>query len=84
MEAHRVNKQLHTVLGHHGVVFVSYLIEGEAVLEAGATAAADEYAQLQVGIAFLFDQLFNFIGRIVGKQQRILHFGHCIHDRSPC
>ena len=55
--AHRVDQQRDAVLLHRGVVFVDDLVEGEAVLESRAAAAGDEYAQLELGVALLVDQL---------------------------
>src|SRR5262245_38050590 len=48
--AHRVDEQRDAVLLHHSVIVVLHLVEGEAVLEAGAAAARDEHAQLEVGV----------------------------------
>src|SRR5512146_3570832 len=71
LEAHRIDQQLHPVLAHPGVVFIDDFVEREAILEAGAAAAADEHAQLQVGIAFFLDQLLHFIRRAVRKHERV-------------
>src|SRR5713226_7006772 len=51
--ANRVDEELDAVLLHHGVVRVLHLVEGEAVLEAGAAAARDEHAELELRVALL-------------------------------
>src|SRR5690606_31395981 len=48
------------------------LIELEAVLEARTATAGDVDAQLEVGIAFLADQLADLRGRGRGEVQRLL------------
>src|SRR5882724_6935012 len=63
--AHRVDQQADTVLLHHGIVFVLHLVEGESILESGATATGNEDAQLEPGIAFFLDQLLHLVGRAV-------------------
>src|SRR5213593_1811325 len=51
--AHRIDQERHSILVHPCIVFGDILVEGEAVLEAGAAAAADEHPQLELRIAFL-------------------------------
>jgi hypothetical protein len=55
--AHRVDEQLHAVLGHDGVVVIGDLVEGEAVLESRAAASLHEDAQLEVRVPFFGDQV---------------------------
>src|ERR1700720_1556095 len=54
--AHRVDQQRDAVLFHRRIVLVDGLVERETLMEAGTPATGNEYAQLEVGIAFLFDQ----------------------------
>ena len=77
--AHRVYQQLHAVFSHRRVVFIGDFIESETILETGAAAALHEYAQFQVGIAFLFDQLRNLGSGAIGKNYWCWHFGYGVH-----
>src|SRR5262245_16384489 len=77
--AHRIDEQGDAVLLHRGVVLVLHLVEGEAVLEARAAAAGDEYTELELRIAFLVDQLLDLVGGAVGEDQRRRHLGNGIH-----
>ena len=61
------------MLGHGGVVFIGDLIEGETILETGATAALHEHAQFQIRIAFFGNQVSDFGGRAVGEDNRLRH-----------
>src|SRR6267378_1411540 len=81
--AHRVDEQQDAVLFHHGVVLVLHLVEGKAVLEARAAAAGDEHAQLELGIAFLVDQLPDLVRSAVAEHQRRRHLGDCVHFITP-
>jgi 1,6-anhydro-N-acetylmuramate kinase len=91
LQAHRVDQQGDAVLLHLRVVVVDDLVEGEAVLEPGAAAALHEHAQLQVGVAFLIDEIGHLGGRTVGEHQRERkgiggsgqRFGEGIHDWFP-
>src|SRR5258705_7084944 len=55
---------------HHRVVVALHFVESKTVLKSGAAATRDEYAQFQFGIAFLFDQLLDFIRGAVGENER--------------
>jgi hypothetical protein len=70
LQAHRVDQQGDAVLGHLRVVVVDDLVEREAVLEARAAATLDEDAQLEVGVAFLVDQLLHLVRGAVGEDER--------------
>jgi hypothetical protein len=86
--AHRVDQQGDAVLYHRGVIVVHDLVEGEAVLEARATAALHEDAQFQVGIALFLDQLGDLlrgaVGEVDGRRHgvlllRAMQFSDCGH-----
>src|SRR5690606_31705428 len=77
------DQQGHTVLLHHGVVFVGLFVEGEPVLESRASAALHEDAQLQVRVALLGDQLAHLGGGGIGEHQGGGHLGDCIHWSTP-
>jgi hypothetical protein len=49
-------------------------------LESRATATLHEYAQLQVVVALLIDQLLDLVGRTFGEDQGCWHFGNCVHS----
>jgi hypothetical protein len=62
------------------VIVVLGTVEGERVLEAGATAAANGDAQrLALGVVLTAQQLADLPGRLVGKDDRLLwSLGHFI------
>src|SRR5205807_8402425 len=68
---------------HICYVLVLHVCDGNAVLEARAAAAGDEHAQLELGIAFLVDQLPHLVGRAVAEHQRRRHLGDCVHFIAP-
>src|SRR5690606_22855759 len=72
LQAQRVDQQGDAVALHRDVVLGLVLIELEAVLEARTATAGDVDAQLEVGIAFLADQLADLRGRGRGEVQRLL------------
>src|SRR5579863_9489124 len=76
LEAHGVHQQGDALVLHTGVAFFALLVEGEAVLEAGAAAAGDEHAQLEGDVALLLDQLFHLARCGVGEDER---FYLCVH-----
>src|SRR2546422_567832 len=78
-----IDEQHDAVLFHHGVVLVLHLVEGKAVLETRAAAAGDEHAQLELGIAFLVDQLPDLVRGAVAEHQRRRHLGNCVHFITP-
>src|SRR6185437_10129331 len=55
--AHGIDEQGDAFVDHAGIAFLRLLVEGEAVLEAGATAAGDEHPQLESRVALLLDEL---------------------------
>ena len=77
--AHWVDEQGHPIFFHGGIVFIDFFIKGKTILEAGTTATGNEYAQLEAGITLFLDQLFNLVGRTVGKQQRTGDIGNSVH-----
>ena len=84
--AHGVNQQGHAIFGHGGVVFIGDLVKGEAVLKAGAAAALNENAQLELRVAFFSDQVSHLGSSAVGEDKRGGHFGldvlcNCAHGR---
>src|SRR5260221_1347953 len=81
--AHRVDEQHHPVFLHHRVVVAFHLVESKTVLKSGAAAARDEYAQFPIGIAFLVDQLLDFIYGAVGENERLGHLRDCVHISTP-
>src|SRR5450759_2469159 len=66
--AHGINEKLHAVLFHDSVIFVADLIEGETILQAGATATRHENTKLEVGIAFFLNQRLDLVGCTIGKK----------------
>src|SRR5258705_4921244 len=68
---------------HHRVVVALHFVESKTVLKSGAAATRDEYAQFQFGIAFLVDQLLDFIRGAVGENKRRGHLRDCIHISTP-
>jgi anhydro-N-acetylmuramic acid kinase len=91
LQAHRVDQQRDAVLVHLRVVFVDDFIKGETVLEARATATLHKHPQLQLGVAFFINQLFDLARRAVGEDQRHRrHLGlrglnivcNCAHGKS--
>ena len=79
LQAHGIDQQHDTVLLHRRVVFIDRLVERKTVLKSGAAAARDKDAQLEIHVAFFIDQLLHFGGRVFRKDERIGHFGHCVH-----
>ena len=88
IDAVRTLRLARELLDGHDLVKLEVLgdVEGETILKAGTTAAADEHAQLQAGVAFFLDQPLHLVGRAVGKQHRVLHFhfgylhfSYCVH-----
>src|SRR5690606_16826053 len=69
LEAHGVDQKLDTGLVDGGVVFVDGFVEGEAVLETGTAATLDEDAQLEVGVAFFEEQVFDLGCGGIGKDE---------------
>src|SRR5690606_30706652 len=69
LKAHRVDHQADALALDDGVVLGHFLIEGEAVLEAGAATAGDEHPQLQARIALFIDQALHLVRRALGKDQ---------------
>jgi hypothetical protein len=60
LQAERIDEQRDAVAIERQVVLGALLVEGEAVLETRAAAAADVDAQLERGVAFLGDELADF------------------------
>src|SRR4029077_15486305 len=81
--AHRIDEESDAVLVRPSVVSVLHLVEVEAVLEARAAAAGDEYPKLELGVAFLVDELLDLVGRVVAEGQRGGHLGYCVHTFTP-
>src|SRR5216684_845450 len=81
--AHRVDEQHHPVFLHHRVVVAFHLVESKTVLKSGAATAGDKHAQLQFGVAFLVDQLLDFVCGAVGENKRGGHLCDCIHVSTP-
>ena len=61
LQRQRIDQQRHAVALHRKVVLGLGLIEGEAVLEPRASAAADIHAQLQRRVAFFGNQLVDLV-----------------------
>lgn len=68
--AHRVDQERQAVFLDFEIVVVFDFIKGKTILEAGATAAVDEYAQFQIGIVLFGDQVGNFGAAAVSKDNR--------------
>lgn len=68
--AHWVNQERQAVFLDFKIVVVFDFIKGKTILEAGATAAVDEYAQFQIGIVLFSDQVGNFGAAAVSKDNR--------------
>lgn len=68
--AHRVNQERQAVFLDFKIVVVFDFIKGKTILEAGATAAVDEYAQFQIGIVLFGNQVGNFGAAAVSKDNR--------------
>ena len=69
LEAQRVDQKRDTLVGKFRVTLLDLLVEGEAVLEAGAAAAGHEHPQFEPGIALLTDQLADLAGGGVSEFQ---------------
>ena len=57
LQAQRIDQQHRAVAFHRDVVLGLLFVEFEAVLEARAATAGNVDAQLEIGVAFLADQL---------------------------
>lgn len=68
--AHRVNQERQAVFLDFKIVVVFDFIKGKTILEAGATATVDEYAQFQIGIVLFGNQVGNFGAAAVSKDNR--------------
>ena len=68
--AHRVNQERQAVFLDFKIVVVFDFIKGKTILEAGATATVDEYAQFQIGIVLFGYQVGNFGAAAVSKDNR--------------
>lgn len=68
--AHRVNQERQAVFLDFKIVVVFDFIKGKTILEAGATAAVDEYAQFQIWIVLFGNQVGNFGAAAVSKDNR--------------
>src|SRR5258707_1103592 len=81
--AHRVDEQHYPVFLHHRVVVALHFVESKAVLKPGAAATRDKHAQLQFGVAFLVNQLLDFVRRAVSENKRGGHLCDSIHISTP-
>src|SRR5438445_2476175 len=81
--AHRVDDQHHPVFLHLRVVVALYFVERKTVLRPLAAATRDKHAQLQFGVAFLVDQLLDFVGGAVSENKRRGHLCDSIHVSTP-
>src|ERR1700754_5189602 len=70
LQRKRIHHQGHAFTRHGKIVFGLFLVEREAILEARTTAAADIHAQLEAGIAFLFDQFVHLAGGGFSEDER--------------
>ena len=70
LEAHRVHHQAHAIALDHGIVIGDIFVEGEAILEARATAAGDGYTQFQARIASSSINVFTLLAAPRVKQGR--------------
>ena len=67
LEGHRVDDDGDAHFAEDGVVVGLLVVKGEAVLEAGASAAGDEDAEFEVGVSLLVHQVFDFACGVVGE-----------------
>src|SRR5690606_22387279 len=67
LEAHGINHQPDAVPLDDGIVLGQFVIEGEAVLETGASPTGDEHPQTQAIIALFLDQRADLGHRTVAE-----------------
>ncbi len=79
LETHRVDQEGNALLHHGRVVLVDRFVEGKTVLEARAPSSRYEHAQLQIGVAFLIEQITNLVYNL--KPDEFYHLGAQSHVR---
>src|SRR5690606_24168464 len=75
LHAHGIDQERHTLVLDLAVALLDLLVEREAVLESGATAARDIDAQLEIGVVLFLDELVYLARRGVGEDDRRLDAG---------